>query len=507
MKSYFESERYESSRKYFEDIFDDELKAEFAYLPTTAALMEKSCAHFSSHTALTDTKSSVTYKELYEHVAHRRALLDEAGIPAGGHVGVMCRNNFDAIEWFLAVTTSGRVLMMMPVSLNAQAIAGISVKFDYDAIIADSEFQPLTEGLKIHVIDAAKTSEASADAADINADTTAAIFFTGGTTGAPKGAVLTHGALMRGSRNGCLYKGNTLHKKSIMMLPLSHIFGSVMGFLSGLYAGDTLCTCPDVKSGIGLIPVFRPTTLVLVPGIVEIILGIASMKGAAFLGDLHMVLCGAAPVPPRLMSEFKKYGIEMLAGYGLTEGSNLTAGNYDTDVKPHSMGHIYPGQDYRVVDGELLIKGDNLMQGYYKDPEKTAEVLDSDGWLHTGDLVSFDDQGYITITGRKKNIILLPNGENVSPEEIEDLFYQSPMVRDCLVREDLKNGHAVLAIEILPVAQAFAGKTEQETEAALTALLQEINAQLPPYKRVAKLTVRTEDFKRTGAMKVSRLQQ
>ena len=98
MKSYFESERYENSRKYFEDILNDELKAEFAYLPTVTALLEKSCAHFSAHTALTDTKSSVTYKELYEKVAHRRALLDEAGIPAGGHVGVMCRNNFDAAE-------------------------------------------------------------------------------------------------------------------------------------------------------------------------------------------------------------------------------------------------------------------------------------------------------------------------------------------------------------------------------------------------------------------------
>ena len=157
------------------------------------------------------------------------------------------------------------------------------------------------------------------------------------------------------------------------------------------------------------------------------------------------------------------------------------------------------------MDGELWIKGDNVMLGYYKDPEKTAEVLDSDGWLHTGDLVSFDDEHFITITGRRKNIILLPNGENVSPEEIEDLFYQSPMVRDCLVREDIMGGHAVLAIEILPVAQAFAGKSDEEIEAALAGLMQDINKTLPPFKRIAKLTVRKEDFKRTGAMKVSRI--
>ena len=505
MKSYFESERYLESKNYFEGTLSEELLSEFEYLPTTKALLEKCRAHFASLPAITDTKNTVTYGELYDRVAHRRALLDEKQIPAGGHVGVMCRNNIDAAEWFLAVTSSGRVLMMMPVSLNAQAVAGISAKFDYNAIVADSEFLPLTEGLKIPVINAGDTSENTSPAADVEKDTVAAIFFTGGTTGSPKGAVLTHGALMRGSRNGCIYKGNTLHKKTIMMLPLSHIFGAVMVFLSGLYAGDTLCTCPDVKSGIGLIPVFRPTTLVLVPGIVEIILGIAGMKGAAFLGDLHMILCGAAPVPPRLMTEFRKYGINLLAGYGLTEGANLTAGNFNTDTKPHSMGHIYPGQDYKVVDGELWIKGDNVMLGYYKDPEKTAEVLDSDGWLHTGDLVSFDDEHFITITGRRKNIILLPNGENVSPEEIEDLFYQSPMVRDCLVREDIMGGHAVLAIEILPVAQAFAGKSDEEIEAALTGLMQDINKTLPPFKRIAKLTVRKEDFKRTGAMKVSRI--
>lgn len=505
MSNYFESERYLASKRYFEDILSDELKKEFEYLPTTVQLMEKAVAHFTDHPAITDLKTTVTYRELYDRVACRRAYLTEKGVPEGGHVGVMCRNNIDAAEWLLATTTSGRVVMMLPNALNAQALCGISVKFDFDVLICDEEFLSLTENVKVPVFCACETSENGAPVADVNKDTVAAIYFTGGTTGAPKGAVLTHGALMRGSRNGCLYKGIELHKKSIMMLPLSHIFGAVMGFLSSIYAGDTLCCSPDVKTAIGMIPVFRPTHLVIVPGIVEIILGLANMKGAGFLGDLKMILCGAAPVPPRLMSDFKKFGIDLLAGYGLTEGSNLTAGNFDTDTKPHSMGHIYPGQDYKVVDGELLVRGDNIMLGYYKDPEKTAEVLDAEGWLHTGDLVSFDDEGYITITGRSKNIILLSNGENVSPEEIEELFYREPTVRDCLVKEDIKNGHAVLAIEILPLAQAFAGKSAEEIENAMSELVEKINNELPPYKRLAKLTVRTEDFKRTGAMKVSRI--
>lgn len=110
------------------------------------------------------------------------------------------------------------------------------------------------------------------------------------------------------------------------------------------------------------------------------------------------------------------------------------------------MGHIYPEQQVKVVDGELWIKGDNVMKEYYKDPEHTAEVLE-DGWFKTGDLVEFDDNDWIYITGRIKNLIILPNGENVSPEEIEELFYKQPLVKDCLVQEMEMNGNTVIGVE------------------------------------------------------------
>ena len=122
--------------------------------------------------------------------------------------------------------------------------------------------------------------------------------------------------------------------------------------------------------------------------------------------------------------ECSELGITLCAGYGLTECANLTSGNCDTDKKPESMGHIYPEQQVKVVDGELWIKGDNVMKEYYKDPEHTAEVLE-DGWFKTGDLVEFDDNDWIYITGRIKNLIILPNGENVSPEEIRGIVLQA----------------------------------------------------------------------------------
>lgn len=364
----------------------------------------------------------------------------------------------------------------------------------------------MTANLSIPVITASECADQIAPFADVQKDTTAAIYLTGGTTGASKGVVLSHGALMRGAKNGT-YKpsGEVFDNKSILMLPLSHIFGSVAALLACLYTGTEIYGCDDVKSGLMDIPRLRPTLLILVPGMAEIILNLARLKGKEFLGDLRTIICGGAPVPPRLIKEAKKYNINLYPGYGMTEGANLTSANADIDRKPYSMGKIYPGQETKIVDGELWIRGDNLMKGYYKDPEATAKVLTEDGWFKTGDLVSFDDEGFITILGRINNLIILPNGDNVSPEEIEDTFNRSDLIQDCLVKEDSVNGQAVLAIEILPLPHIIQGKEWDEVTALIREEVKRINETLPSFKQVNKITVRKEDFKRTAALKVDRL--
>ena len=143
------------------------------------------------------------------------------------------------------------------------------------------------------------------------------------------------------------------------------------------------------------------------------------------------------------------------------------------------------------------------MNEYYKEPEKTAEVFE-DGWFKTGDLVHIDEEGWVYITGRIKNLIILPNGENVSPEEIEELFYKHSEVKDCMVREMDMNGNTVVGIEILPYMPEFADCTPEQIEEKLKKVVDEVNAALPPFKRVLKLLVRTEDFKRTGSLKIAR---
>ncbi len=488
---------------YFIDMLSPEEKAVIYYVPTFVDFLKKAEKDFADKPATTDGTVTYSFTELVSRVAKRRAVLAANGVKPGDKVGVMARNDLDAMEWFLAVPSFGAILTMLPVQLSAEQITGISMGFGFSAIVIADEFKPLAANVKCSLISTAEIGSEEAAYGDVNKESVACIYFTGGTTGAPKGVILTHGAMMRGALNGTYQPGGIFDHRVMVILPMSHIFGSIMGFLSVLYTGSTVIACTDMRAAVGQIPVLRPTFLVLVPGLVEVILGIAKMKGKGFLGDLKKIIVGAAPVPPRLIKDASDFGIKLFPGYGLTEGANLTSANIDIDRKPESMGKIYPEQEYKVVDGELWIKGDNVMLGYAGNPEETARVME-DGWLKTGDLVKFDEEGFLYITGRIKNLIILSNGENVSPEELEEYFYKDPRVKDALIREMQVGGNTVIGVEILPLEPAVAGLSTEELQKAMEELAESISSKLPSYMRISKVIVRTEDFPRTGAMKIDR---
>ena len=358
------------------------------------------------------------------------------------------------------------------------------------------------------VVAITELADQTAPVATVDKNDPAAIFFTGGTTGAPKGAILPHRAIMRGSLNGLYAPGHQLgcHRYACV-LPLSHVFGLIYSTMSVLYKGASWYSVGNTKDTIGKLPVIRPTMIVAVPGICEILLGLVKMYGKPFLGgELKVVISGAANVPPKLIGEFDELGINLFGGYGMTEGANLTTGNIDVKTRPTSVGKLYPGQEAKVVDGELWFRGDNVFLGYYGEPEKTAETLTPDGWVKTGDLVRFDEDGFMYIVGRIKNLIILSNGENISPESIEEPFYKDNKLRDCLVKEDEMDGRKVIAIEILPRMEEFGNEPWEKVEAYFKELVGKVNATLPGTHQVSKITVRKEDFKRTGALKVSRNQ-
>lgn len=489
---------------YFFDMIPEEELKQISYIPTLPGFLGWIESKWSDRPALSDDSNTYTYAQMCGRIARRRAFLAAQGLKKGDKVAIFERTSIDAVETFLAATSAGYVAILLPTQLPAQAVLGCCMKFGVSVLAVRDEFKDMVAGAPCKLVSSASMSDEGIPAAEVCKDDAAAIFFTGGTTGAPKGAVLPHRALMRGAFNGIFAPGSQLGgDRYICFLPLSHVFGLIRSTLSVLYAGAEWYAAEDMKATIGKLPVIRPTKLVLVPGLCEILLGLAKMYGAQFFGGkLKMIISGAANVPPRLMSEFEKLGIELLAGYGMTEGANLTSGNADVKTRPTSVGKIYPEQEAKVVDGELWFRGDNVFLGYYGDPVKTAETLTEDGWLKTGDLAEFDDDGFLYIVGRIKNIIVLSNGENVSPESIEEPFYQNPAVRDCLVKED----DGAIAIEILPDMLAFEGKAWDEVVAFFDNLVDEINATLPSTHRVSKVSVRKDDFKRTGSLKVARNQ-
>ena len=493
---------------YFKSMLSAEELAQVKYIPTIPEFVNWIENKWRDLPALSDTVNTVSYGQMCETVARKRALLNNLGLKKGETVAVLDGTTPDAVEMFLAITSAGYVALMLPSQLPAPAIAGCCMKFQVKALAAGKAFMETVKGVPCKVFDIADCADAPAPAAEVDRNDPAAIFFTGGTTGAPKGAILPHRALMRGALNGAYAPTPRLGCHVYAhVLPLSHVFGIVCSMLSVLYIGAQWTACPNIKDTISKIPAIRPTCMVAVPGICEILAGLVKMYGPQFLGGrLQYIISGAANVPPKLIAEFDSFGVKLFEGYGMTEGANLTSGNIDVKTKPTSVGKIYPEQEVKVVDGELWYRGDNTFLGYYGEPEKTAETLTEDGWVRTGDLVRFDEEGYMYIVGRIKNLIILSNGENVSPESIEEPFYKCNKLRDCLVGEEDVDGRKVIAIQIYPRMEEFASTPWEDVEKYFQGVVDEVNATLPTTHRVMKMTVRKEDFKRSGAMKVLRNQ-
>ena len=493
---------------YFYDMLPEAEMTQLKYIPTIPEYLEWITAKWADRPALSDKTATYTYAQMGQRIARRRAYLNALGLAKGDKVAIWDRTSIDAVEMFLAATSAGYMAIILPTQLPVQAVVGSCMKFGVKVLAAGNDFAGQLPETPFKVIPAGSMAEDEAPLAIVDKDDPAAIFFTGGTTGAPKGAILPHRALMRGAFNGCFAPGSQLFGHRIIgFLPLSHVFGLIRGTLSSLFIGAEWFAAEDMKETIGRLPQIRPTLLVLVPGLCEILYGLTKMYGPAFLGgELKTIIAGAANVPPRLIKAYGEMGIRLLAGYGLTEAGNLTTGNADVETHPTSIGKVYPEQEIKLVDGEIWIKGDNLFLGYYGDPEKTAEALTPDGWLRTGDLARIDEDGFVYIVGRIKNLIILSNGENISPEAIEEPFYKCDALKDCLVREDMSGETPVIAIEILPRSEAIVGWSEEQTETFFRKLVDDYNATAPTTHRISKVIVRKEDFKRTGTLKVSRNQ-
>ena len=223
------------------------------------------------------------------------------------------------------------------------------------------------------------------------------------------------------------------------------------------------------------------------------------VKREVFGEQFHTICSGGAYLPPAMLDLFATYGIDILQGYGMTECAPVISTTMSWNIKKGSVGQLIPNCEAKVVDEELWVRGSSVMQGYYQMPEETKETL-VDGWLRTGDLGYVDEEGFVYLTGRKKNLIITKNGENVSPEELENRLSESPLIQEVLVRES----EGVIEAEIFPDYEYIEKKNISNIQAALQELIDNWNKQAPAYKKIYRLKVRETEFAKTPSKKIKR---
>ena len=214
---------------------------------------------------------------------------------------------------------------------------------------------------------------------------------------------------------------------------------------------------------------------------------------------------------PQIIKDFYAFGITVLEGYGITECAPLVAVNSPGKVKFHSVGQPVKGckvriekQDPSDETGEICVSGDNVMMGYYKDPDATREAFTEDGWFRTGDIGYMDDEGYIFITGRKKNVIILSNGKNVFPEELEEHIAPVQTILESVVTVRETDGNPVLTAICVPNMELLEGKSDEELYEIMKSEIEKINNTLPTYKKMLRVELRKEPFERNTAKKIMR---
>lgn len=379
-------------------------------------------------------------------------------------------------------------------------------------------------------------------------DHLAAILFTSGTTGTSKGVMLTHRNFVAAT-NGSDQSMTQFNRKNVFVdcLPMNHSYEITCGQLAIQNLGATMVINDSIKNVLRNFVKYKPNALMLVPLYVETMykkiwseidkkgmrkkvrtamkisdallkVGIDmrekffSQITGALGGNLKIIVVGGAPMRPEIISDFRSFGIYILEGYGITECSPLVAVNRLGSERPHSVGPAVECCQVRIdkqpgeETGEIVVKGENVMVGYYNNPEATAAVFTDDGWFRTGDIGYMDKDGYIYITGRKKNVIILSNGKNVFPEEIEEhLSDRSDVIGESVVLgRPNASGETVITAVIYPNPDFSKDKTKEEVEAAVRAAVTEVNKSLPVYKQVRDTELRDTEFEKTTTRKIKR---
>lgn len=495
---------------------------------------------------------SKTYGKLYDDVCLLGTWLHSKNFQ-GKHIAIIGENLYEWLVTFFAIVCGGNVAVPIDKELPAKEMAILLDKADVQVIFYSKSYQESVSSAigimqntvqifclsnvqdyikpNIELLQAEKQSFLDYE---IDIKQTCCIMFTSGTSGRSKGVMLSHENIAEDINSSCklfVLEGNT-----IAVLPFHHAFGLVVAVFMVLNYGYTIYINKSLKTIQRDLQQSKPQTMFLVPLFVETFhkqiwinarkegkekllktmivisdcllkLGIdirkkvfASVRNA-FGGNTEYIICGGAPLGEQYIKEFRSFGIEILNGYGTTECSPCAAVNRNLYHKDGTVGITVPCVNIKINESaEVLIKGPIVMQGYYKDSKSTKEVLEN-GWYHTGDLGFLDDDGFLTLTGRCKNLIILSNGENISPEELENDFLKYEEVQEVLVYEQ----DGIIVAEIYPDKEYLIDANADETlQKHFDKICKEVNKNRPLYKQVKKVYLRNVEFKKNTSRKILR---
>lgn len=482
-----------------------------------------------------DVIYEVTYRQFVADCMAVAAWAQEKSQELGHRVrvGLLGGSGHHYLAVMLGVMASGSVIIPMDVQMDADTFCDCVSRSDEDVLFYDWDYRTLAEeaGSRCPALEECISLQHGRHVACSDnilknytgrpvenlakPEECAMILFTSGTTGRGKGVMLSHGNLI----DNVFCTNDTEHPENeiyLNVLPMHHVFCINGDVLIVIRYGSTLCLNRDMTKLAAHILLFEPTVMRMVPMMAKGLYNriaimsrqqpgksLFQIKEEVLGKRLHKVVSGGGYLAPELAANYSRLGISIAQGYGMSECSpKISAPDWNRPDKVASVGKIVEGCQVRIVDEEIQVKSPSVMMGYYKEPDKTAEAITEDGWLCTGDIGYLDEEGFLYLTGRKKNLIILSNGENVAPEQLENLFEDERLIEDILV---FGEDDAICA-EVYPNFKYAEAANISDIEGTVQKIIKKHNQNLPSYKRIMQCRIREIPFAKTSSKKIIRNQ-
>ena len=519
------------------------------YITTLSRLFDYATTAYAKRPALTfvDGSQSYTYAEFRKKSIELAHLFSRYGLNAGDRIAILSQNMPNWTVSLFSIVAFGRVAVpILPDSsesevtniLNHSECKAIFVSQRMAGKLSDEVKKKLTLIIDIDTLEIIQRDDAefTCDGCgkEPSPDDLAMIIYTSGTSGRAKGVMLSHKNLASDAYHSL--EAMTIARDTVAVLPFNHTFGFLACVVCQLWVGYSIFINSSLKTVLKDIQTAKPGHISVVPLFVEnfykniwkaaerqgkkkaleqlIKVSNTMRKAGVDLrrklfksvwdnlgGRLELIISGGAPIDHKYIKGFDDLGITVINGYGITECSPIVSINRNKWIKYGSVGQPIPTVSVKIHEpneageGEILVKGDIVMQGYYNDPEATAAAM-TDGWFNTGDIGTIDADGFLYITGRKKNLIILENGKNVYPEELEALIGQIEYVTEVLVYED----GGLITAEIYTEEQ----ENKDAAKDAIKKDVQNLNKTLAQYKQIRKIKFRAVEFEKTTTKKIKR---